>query len=273
MSDPWNPSQYHRFQVERQRPFHDLLTMLEEAIEEAGPTGFRDAGPRVLDLGCGTGELTLLLHERLAASVSVGLDPSVNMLKACAEHEVEGVSFLRGDVEHLPFEPGGLFDVIFSNAALHWAPDHQALVSALAGRLASGGMLAVQVPANHEHPSHVLAAELAGHEPYATALGGYVRVSPVLAAAKYALLLARLGLVDIRVRQEVYVHTLAAPEDVVEWMRGTTLTDYERRLTPELFEAFLAAYRPRLMDVLPDERPHVFPFQRILFRATRPATG
>ena len=50
----------------------------------------------------------------------------------------------------------------------------------------------------------------------------------------------------------------------MEWVKGSLLTDYRNRLGPEDYEAYLADYRERLMSVLSDERPFLYPFKRIL---------
>jgi trans-aconitate 2-methyltransferase len=81
----------------------------------------------------------------------------------------------------------------------------------------------------------------------------------------YALLLDRLGVADQHVRFQVYLHHLAARDDVVEWVRGTLLTDYQARMPEELFAEFLTTYRERLLPLLEDARPYPYPFKRLLF--------
>jgi trans-aconitate 2-methyltransferase len=255
--DVWNPAQYERFRSERTAPFLDLLALVR-------PT----AAPRVVDLGCGTGELTRLAHERLGARETVGIDSSPAMLEKAALHAGGGLSFRAGDAG--AFDEGG-FDVVLSNAALHWVPDHAALLARLSAALAPGGQLAFQVPMNEAHPSHATAREVAREAPFAQALGGFVRESPVLEPEAYARALFRLGLAEQRVRVEVYAHRLAAREEVVEWVRGTLLTDYERRLDGPTWAAFLARYRERLMAALPDERPFLYTYRRLFVWAVRPA--
>jgi trans-aconitate 2-methyltransferase len=253
--DTWDPERYGRFAAERAQPFHDLLALVRPV-----------PGGRVVDLGCGGGELTVQLHRRLEAGETLGLDSSPAMLERAAELAGGGLRFELGDIAG--FEEGG-WDVVFSNAALHWLPDHEALLGRLVAGLRDGGQLAVQMPANHDHPSHLVAAEVAGAEPFRTALGGYRRRSPVRAPEWYAELLDRLGLADQHVRLQVYLHRLAGPEEVVEWVRGTLLTDYAARMPPDLFEEFLAAYRERLLPRLADRRPFPYPFKRLLFWARR----
>ena len=217
---------------------------------------------RVVDLGCGTGELTRVLHEQLRARETIGIDSSETMLAKSAAYAGDGLRFEQGDIAQ--FHPNHEYDLIFSNAALHWLPNHEALLTRLTGGLRPGGQLAFQVPANDDHPTHVVAAALARESPFREAMGGYSRQWPNLTAVGYAQLLDHLGYQEQVVRMQVYVHHLPSRDDVVEWVKGSLLTDYEQRLTPELFQQFLARYRERLLAKLDDRRPYIYPFQRIL---------
>ena len=250
----WNPEQYERFRHERAQPFLDLMALVRPR-----------PAMRVVDLGCGTGELTQRLHRHLEARETLGIDTSAAMLERAAAFAGDGLRFAAGDLAALPGDGG--FDLVFSNAAVQWVDDHPALLPRLVAALAPGGQLAIQVPANHDHPSHTVAAAVAAEPPFRAALAGYVRRSPVLAPEDYAALLDRLGAREQHVRLQVYGHHLASREAVVEWVRGTLLTDYQRRLAPELFDRFLARYRERLLPDLPDTRPHFYPFKRILLWA------
>jgi trans-aconitate 2-methyltransferase len=223
--------------------------------------------PRVVDLGCGTGELTRLAHERLGARETLGVDSSPAMLERAAAHAGSGVSFRLGDLGAFA---DGAFDVVLSNAALHWVPDHEALLPRLAALVAPGGQLAIQAPGNDHHASHAVAREVAREPAFAAPLGGFVRESPLLEPEAYARLLFRLGFARQRVRFEVYAHPLASGDEVVDWVRGTTLLDYEKRLDPETFAAFLARYRERLRVTLPDERPFVYTYRRLFLWGRRP---
>jgi trans-aconitate 2-methyltransferase len=224
---------------------------------------------RVVDLGCGTGELTQLLHRRLQARETLGIDSSPAMLEASRAFAGDGLRFEPAAIEGFVRGRGSALDLVFSNAALQWVPDHEALLPELAALLAPGGQLAVQVPANHDHVSHTLAGVLAREAPFRDEIGGYVRESPVLPPEAYADLLHRSGFAEQQVRLEVYGHQLGSRADVVEWVKGTLLTDYERRLTPSSFARFLEAYRERLLPQLRDERPYFYPFKRILLWARR----
>lgn len=139
---PWNPAQYQKFQSARAAPFDDLLAWLNVR-----------PGLKVVDLGCGTGELTSRLASLLPGSEVVGIDSSASMLAQASDHERPGLQFRQARLEELD----GEYDLIFSHAALHWVPDQRALISRLWGRLRPGGQLLVQVPANFGHASHRLA--------------------------------------------------------------------------------------------------------------------
>src|ERR1700690_2329494 len=116
MSNPdWNPDQYERFRDERRQPFFDLLALVRPR-----------PNMRVVDLGCGTGELTRLLHDRLQASATLGLDSSAGMLERSQAFAGDGLRFERGDLT--AFAPSEPYDLVFSNAALHWAPAHPELL-------------------------------------------------------------------------------------------------------------------------------------------------
>jgi trans-aconitate 2-methyltransferase len=250
----WDPAQYERFKAERSRPFYDLL-----ALVRARP------GMRIVDLGCGTGELTRELHLRLSAAETIGVDSAAPMLAKSAPFAGEGLRFVHARVED--FDPDAPVDLVFSNAALHWVGDHPALHRRLAATLAPGGQLAVQVPANEDHPAHVAAAEVAREPEFRGALHGYVRVSPILRVEEYSALLDRLGFDDADARLQVYGHHLGSRDDVVEWVKGTLLNDYAQRLPPDAFARFLARYRELLLPRLEDTRPYFFPFKRVLFWA------
>jgi trans-aconitate 2-methyltransferase len=253
----WNPAQYERFRAERRQPFVDLLALVQPR-----------PGMRVTDLGCGTGELTRDLHHQLQARDTLGIDRSPAMLARSAEFATDGLRFEIGDIA--AFTADRTYDLVFSNAALHWIPEPESVLARLTAALADGGQLAVQVPANHDHPSHTIAAEVADEEPFRTALGGHVHRAFVLPPERYAVLLHDLGFTAQHVRLQVYVHLLASRADVVEWVKGTLLTDVAGRLPADLYERFLARYRERLMPALADTRPHVYPFKRILLWGRRP---
>ena len=256
----WDPAQYRQFAAERAQPFHDLVSLVE-------PATFC----RAVDLGCGPGELTLAAAQQLDVEQMVGIDNSPAMLASAAAHAADGVSFVDGDIAG--WTSGGDHDLVLAGASLQWVPNHAEVLARWWAALAPGGQLAVQVPANAYMPSHLVADELAHTEPYLAAFDGNPPADPVavnvLAPEQYAQVLYDLGAERQHVRLQVYPHVLPSSRAVVQWVRGTTLTRFEKRLPPELFERFVADYEAALIGVIGDRSPFFFPFRRILFWARR----
>jgi trans-aconitate 2-methyltransferase len=222
---------------------------------------------RVVDLGCGTGKLTRLLHEQLNAKETKGVDSSDNMLASAQSCGCDGLRFVKGHIEE--FAADSAFDLVFSNAALQWVPDHEALFARLTSVLGAEGQLAVQMPAMQDDAAHALAAEIAARVPFRAELDGFEEGQTVHAPEWYAQLLYRLGYRQQHVRIQVYPHVLPARDAVVEWYRGSLLTAYQARLADPTFEHFVRVFRRELMLRLSDDRPYFFPFRRVLMWGQR----
>ena len=274
MSDSWNPDLYHRFQTDRAKPFHDLLDLVQPLGTGGTDTGGRGASAtRLLDLGCGPGELTALAHRALGASETLGVDTSDAMLATAAALDVPGLHFVRGDLrelDDLPAPPRGAsggWDAIIANAALQWVPGHREVLADWRDHLRPGGQLAVQVPANPDHPSHATIAEVLAEEPFFSALDGRPPPDPLLSVqspVQYSEMLWALGAVEQTVRLEVYGMEMSSWSDVVEWVSGTALVRVRNVLDEDLYEQFLLRYRERLGERLSHAAPYFYAFQRIL---------
>jgi trans-aconitate 2-methyltransferase len=258
----WDPEQYRRFASERAQPFHDLLDRLERV-----PVG------RAVDLGCGPGELTALAAERLAVGSMTGIDSSPAMLASAQTHASDRVVFEAGDIAE--WTSDGEHDLVLAAASLQWVPDHRSVLARWVAALAPGGRLAVQVPANAHAPTHVVAARVAEREPHRSVFGASGPPTDpvadnVLAPDEYARILYDLGCVDIDVDLHVYPHVLPSTRHAVEWVKGTTLTRFRSAMPADAYDAFLVDYERELVAEMGDHEPCFFPFDRILFTATRP---
>lgn len=249
MTATWNPAQYEKFKAQRAKPFYDLLKLIRPV-----PLG------NAVDLGCGTGELTRALFDRFSIRRLLGLDSSREMLDKAAAFVTDGLRFGLGAIEaYRPEEP---LDLLLSNAALQWVPNHEEVIPRLLGFVKPGGQVAIQVPFNFDHPSHVLAAKVA-RDLFPQAFLTPAREPSTLAVERYSEILFHNDFSEHVARVEVYGHPLASGRDVVEWTKGTTLTAYQARLSPEEFEVFLDRYRRALLEVI-GEGPYFYPFKRIL---------
>jgi len=249
-SSVWDPGQYNRFADERELPFWDLVALIE-------PT---DDHPMVVDLGCGDGRLTDALAVHLDAQHALGIDASARMLDQAATRARDGLEFSAGD---LATWSGHGLDVVLSNAALHWVPDHESVLERWRDALRPRGQLAVQMPTNADHASHRISRDLALEW-----LGSAAPPDPVatnvLAPERYADLLDRLGFTRQHVRLQVYGHHLASSAEVVEWTRGSSLTRFASVFDAAEFERFVDEYRRRLVAELGERSPYFYTFKRTL---------
>jgi trans-aconitate 2-methyltransferase len=256
----WDATQYLRYGDERARPFLDLL----------GQVG-AERPRRVVDLGCGPGNLTALLARRWPAAEVVGVDNSPEMIEAARALALPGVSFQLGDVRD--WRPEGAPDVITCNAVLQWLPGHHGLVAGWARLLAPGGWLAFQLPGNVGSPNHALIEELAG-TPRWRALLADVRLNRQAGdPAEYAELLVGPGF-RVDAWETTYLHILPGQDPVLEWAKGTALRPVLAALDEEQGAAFLAEYAGRLRGAY-RSGPFgtFFPFRRVFAVVRRDEAG
>lgn len=251
-AEHWNAAQYNKFREQRMQPFFDLVAMIQVK-----------PGMRVIDLGCGTGELTALLAERLPQSTVEGIDASAAMLEQAEGRAGGRLSFRQEEISQITGY--GDYDLVFSHAALQWVPDNETLMARILDSLKPGAQVAIQVPRNEAHPSHAIAEQLALEEPFRTLLHGYVRESQVLTLERYSTLFYRLQLREQTCIEKIYGHELPDSAAVIEWVKGTSLNAYLSRLDESGQAAFLAAYRERLIQAIGEHSPYFYPFRRMLF--------
>jgi trans-aconitate 2-methyltransferase len=247
---PWNPDVYNQFKEERHAPFFDLMKLVEVKPYL-----------KVIDLGCGTGELTALLANHLPHSSVLGIDSSKEMLSKAEKYRNEHLNFECVSIETI-LRSGKKFDVIFSNAALQWVDNHEEIFPQLFSIVNEGGQLAIQMPSNHDHITQLTVQLLASREPYRSELNQWVRKSPVLTIEQYAELLHHHGARSIIAFEKVYPHILENAEAMVYWTRGTLLVPYMEKLNPDLQQQFLSEYTGILKKEFP-ETPVFYSFKRI----------
>ena len=189
----WNPAQYLKFAAPRFRPAMDLLARIEVEAPET-----------VYDLGCGAGNVTRVLAERWPNAHLVGIDDSPEMLAQAAK-AAPGIVWQCQSVA--TWEPERAVDVIYSNAALHWLPDHPALFPRLMRCLAPSGILAVQMPRNFSEPSHVLIQDTVRAGRWRERLEPLLRSPPVAVPEYYYDLLAPLS-AELDMWETQYLHVL-----------------------------------------------------------------
>ncbi len=249
----WNPDQYLKFAAPRLRPAIELLARIDS-----------DDPRRIYDLGCGAGNVTRLLLERWPEAEVIGVDDSPSMLAKAAE-ELPGARWVEQSIADWQAEVPA--DVVYSNAALHWLPHHDRLLARLAGNVAAGGVLAVQMPKNFAAPSHTLIVETMHSRAWSadfSALLAPSRLDPVADAAAYYGWLAPFA-AELDIWETAYLQVLDGDDPVKEWTKGTWLKPFLDALPAAEQPAFEVDYARRLRDAYPpraDGRT-LFPFRRL----------
>lgn len=247
---------YLAFADHRGRPFFDLTWR----IDATGPR-------RVVDLGCGPGNLTETLGQRWPDAVIEAVDSSAEMVEAARQR---GIDAVVGDVS--AWSPSDDTDVVISNATLHWIPEHADLVVRWAEALSPGSWLAFQVPGNWEAPSHRGLLEVARRPEFAEPLRDMpFQDSPVVRTpSEYAGLLTDSGC-TVDAWETTYIHELSGEAPVLDWITGSSLTAVKSRLSDDSWQQYRAELAPILAQAYParaDGRTF-YPFRRIFVVARK----
>ena len=252
----WNPQSYARYAAQRLRPAIDLVRALPPLPEGD-----------VVDLGCGGGAAGPALRD-LGRSL-IGVDASAAMLD---EARARGVYDRLTEADIALWAPDAPPALIFSNAALHWMKDHEALLPRLVAALRPGGTLAVQMPHQNNAPSMRLWVGLAddlfpGRIDHAAGPG-------ILLPATYHHLLAPLG--DLHLWETEYYQVLPPSADghpVRRFTEATFARPILQALSPEEQARLIAAYEDVIGSAYPsaEDGSVLFPFRRLFFTLTRPA--
>ena len=256
----WNPEQYARYADERSRPFFELVDRIRTATPKS-----------VVDLGCGPGNLTASLAQRWPAAQVRGIDNDTAMLASAELHATTNAST---EAHHLRFEAGDIatwrpeepVDIIVSNAALQWIPNHIELLPELLDHIRPGGSLAFQVPGNLDDPHHSAIRAVRGR-PRWSSLPSLrdlpERTHESQPAVAYTDKLAALGY-EVDAWETTYVHILSGDDPILEWVKGTALRPvFDALPGQESRDAFCAELAPLLREAYPSRAYGTpFPFRR-----------
>ena len=128
----WNPELYLKFDKERIQPSIDLLARINY-----------DNPKTIIDIGCGPGNSTQALINRWQNAKIIGIDNSPSMIeKAKKDYPNQEWLVLDAGKDEIKNQ----YDIIFSNACIHWIPNHQLLIKKFSDILNDNGILAVELP-------------------------------------------------------------------------------------------------------------------------------
>jgi trans-aconitate 2-methyltransferase len=184
-----------------------------------------------------------------------------------ARDTLPAATFIQADIAD--WTPAVPPDILYSNAALHWLPDHAILLPRLLGLLAPGGVLAIQMPMMHDAPFRTLIPQVAAAGPWASQLAAVAPVPAILEPHHYwDLLRPRTTTLDLW--ETTYHHALTGPDAVMQWASGTSLRPFLDALPdPEMKKAFRAAYADAVRPCYPSraDGTTLLPFHRLFMVA------
>lgn len=250
----WNPNTYNKFKKERYAPFYDLLSLIETR-----------QNLNIIDLGCGTGELTRMLTDKLPDAKVLGIDSSLEMLNETKAFTNASLSFKQIGIEE-QLMTNQKWDLIFSNAAIQWVDNHQEIFPKIITLLNPNGQLAIQIPSQTENALNQLLNELVQEQPYKAHLKAYHHISPVLKTDAYAQILFECGAKSMTVFEKIYPIIGQSFIDLYDFISGSALPPYLERLQGEVKENFIVEYKRRINLAFP-KSPTLYPFKRIIIEA------
>jgi trans-aconitate methyltransferase len=180
---------------------------------------------RILDLGCGDGTLSAELAARVPEGHVLGIDASDGMLQAARRHERANLHFKRQDIRDLDFLEE--FDVVFSNATLHWVCDHERLLDSVFRALRRGGFARFNFAGegNCEHLVRVV-REAMGDPRFAECFRDFAWPWYMPSLGQYMALAARSRFHEIRVWVETADHVFADSEAMIRWIDQPSLVPF-----------------------------------------------
>jgi trans-aconitate 2-methyltransferase len=256
MAHAWDAEHYLRFSDARTLPAIDLLSR----------TGLA-APRRVVDLGCGPGNSTAPLKARWPDAAVIGVDSSEELL-AAGRRDHPGIDFVKSDIASWTApEP---VDVVFANASLQWVGDHQRLMPRLFEQVAPGGVLAVQMPRNHDFATHRLMRQLAAEGDWRDRLASAREPSPVKSPEFYYDLLGPRS-ARFTIWETNYIQIMEGVEAIIAWLHGTGLRPFLARLNETERPVFLERYAALLAAEYPAQvgGKILLPYPRLFFIATQ----
>jgi len=252
----WNPHTYLAFHNERTQPSIDLVSKININHPR-----------RIVDIGCGPGNSTLILAQRWPDAAIIGIDSSPAMIEMAHSDYPEGDwRLLDAGKDDLP----GECDIVYSNATIQWIPDHPLLLSKFRRMLNDRGTLAVQVPQFFNMPLGVLIENISHDDRFAAATAGVRDLFTIHSPVEYYDMLAPLfGKVSLW--QTDYIHCMDSAESILAMIRSTGLKPYLDRLAND---AQRGVFEELVLDGIRREYPVqqngkvLFPFKRLFFVAT-----
>jgi trans-aconitate 2-methyltransferase len=215
-----------------------------ELIEELKLQGHE----HILDLGCGDGRLSAALAQRAPQGTVLGIDASTNMIAlAQASFSLPNLSFVHRDM--MTLNDASHFDVVYSNAALHWVHDHERLLQKVHRALRPQGRMHASFASDRNclHFKQSLRETMADPR-FATALEDFPWPWFMPSAAKYESIVAAIGFAETRTWIQPNDKTFKNADDLTAWLMNPCLIPFRNHLPPDLGQAFSDSVRARMLS-------------------------
>ncbi len=253
----WNPDQYLQFKNERTQPSIDLVARIQMADPQT-----------IIDIGCGPGNSTQILLKKWPHADILGIDISEAMIQR-ARQDYPNQRWFVADAADLAI--GQTFDIVFSNAAIHWIPNHDILLRRLFQIVNENGILAVQVPANQESPlfkSMLRVSRSAKWSAFTKGREGSITYHD----ADYYYGQLALYTKEIVMWETIYYHIMKSHEDLIDWYKGTAMKPFFDSLpNDESRQEFSREVLIECQTAYPLQRDGriLYPFKRLFFTARK----
>jgi len=226
----------------------------------------------IIDIGCGPGNSTQILLTRWPNAEIVGLDSSEKMIER-ARKDYPNQKWMVGDA--LTYANNQTYDIVFSNAAIQWIPNHDILLPRLFQLVKKNGILAIQVPANHESPIYRIIVKTTQNRKWSEFTKGYELAITYHNAEYYYNTLVPLTQ-KVTLWETTYYHILKSHQDLIEWYRSTAMKPILDRLqTDERRAEFEEEVLRESKNYYPLQRDGriIYPFKRLFFTASKSESG
>jgi trans-aconitate 2-methyltransferase len=239
----WDPTLYQKNSSAQQQWAEELIEKLMLRGDE-----------RVLDIGCGDGKITAMIARQVPDGRVLGVDSSGEMIRFAREEfppeANPNLSFVAMDAQALTF--CGEFDVVFSNAALHWVQDHRPVLAGIARSLRTGGRLLTQMGGKGNAAQVFEAFDIVRKElPWNEYFVGFSFTYGFFGTEEYRTWLRAAGLVPVRVELVGKDMVHRTPEEFAGWVSTTWLpylqqvpSELQSRFNGSLYEKYCSMYPP-----------------------------
>jgi len=252
----WNPEQYLKFDKERTQPSIDLLSRLSIWPET------------IIDIGCGPGNSTRILFQRWPYAKVTGVDISPAMIEKaktdCPQHDWRVLDAGSDEI-------AGKFDLVFSNAAIQWIPNHAELLNKFYHLLTDKGTVAVQLPLFWDMPLGKAIEQIAMNSRWNKLTAGVRNLFAIHDSSFYYHHLSSL-FSSVEIWETSYLHIMDSHLSILDMIKSTGLRPYHERLgTDENRKSFEDEILKEIGKDYPLQKNGkvIFPFKRLFFIAHR----